>query len=62
LTPLQLPLDCAIVLTSGIAAFQPRVWACNIPVTAGVTKIRGYITMDMAMTAANTGRFGLIYD
>jgi hypothetical protein len=61
LTPLQFPLDCVIVLTSGSVAFQPRVWGVNIPVNGG-EKIRGYMTMDMALTVAYTGRFGFIYE
>lgn len=60
LQPLQLPLDIVIVLTSGSAAFSPRVWPVNIPVN-GAERISGYITMDMAITVANKGRFGLLY-
>lgn len=61
LTPMQFPLDIVCVLTSGSVAFQPRVWGVNIPVNGG-EKIRGYMTMDMAITVANTGRFGFIYN
>jgi len=62
LTPLQIPLDIVVVLTSGVAAFSPRIWAITIPVTPGVSKIKGYMTMDMAITVANKGRFGFIYN
>ena len=61
LQPLQLPLDCVVVLTSGSVAFQPRVWPVNIPVSGGA-KITGYMTMDMSLTVAYKGRFGLIYE
>ncbi len=61
LQPLQLPLDCVTVLTSGVGAVSPRVWPVNIPVSGGA-KISGYVTMDMAQTVAGKARFGLIYD
>ena len=61
LQPLQLPLDVIAVLTNGAVAFSPRVWAVNIPVKGGA-KITGYMTMDMAITVANKGRFGLIFN
>lgn len=60
LAPMQLPLDCVTVLTSGSAAFSPRVWSCNIPVQGG-EEITAYVTMDMAQTVANTCRWGFIY-
>jgi hypothetical protein len=60
-TPAQFILDCVVLLTSGMAAFNPRVWAVSIPVKAG-NRIKGSITMDMAMTGALKGRFMLIYD
>jgi len=61
LQPLQLPLDCVAVLTSGSVAFSPRIFPANIPVNGG-EKITGYVTMDMALTVANKARFGLIYE
>lgn len=61
LQPMQFPLDCVVCLTSGTAALQPRVWPVNIPVHGG-EKIAGYITMDMTITVANKGRFGLVYE
>lgn len=59
LVPLQFPLDIVTVLTSGVGMLNPRIFPVNIPLTGG-ERIRGYITMDMAMTVALTGRFGLI--
>jgi hypothetical protein len=59
-TPAQFLLDCVVLLTSGLAAFNPRVWACNIPVKAG-NRIKGSMTMDMAQTSGLKGRFQLIY-
>ncbi len=61
LQPLQLPLDILVVLTSGSAALSPRIFPANIPVNGG-ERISGYMTMDMALTVAYKGRFGLIYD
>lgn len=60
LAPMQLPLDCLTVLTSGVGAFSPRVWSVNIPVQGG-EEITCYVTMDSAQTIANTCRWGLIY-
>jgi hypothetical protein len=60
LVPLQLPLDCVTIVTSGSVAFQPRIFPLNIPIN-GAEKIRGYVTMDMAITIASKARFGLIY-
>lgn len=59
LQPMQLPLDCVTVLTSGAVAFSPRVWNVDIPVP-GQAKINGYITMDMAQTGALKARFGIV--
>ena len=59
--PLQLPLDIVVVLTSGTAAFSPRVWPVDIPVN-GQARISGYVTMDMAITVANKARFGVIVE
>jgi hypothetical protein len=59
LTPMQLPLDCVQVLTSGAVAFSPRVWNVMIPVKGG-EKIRGYVTMDVAQTGGLKARFGFI--
>jgi hypothetical protein len=56
---MQFPLDIVTVLTSGVGMLNPRIFPVNIPLTGG-ERIRGYITMDMAMTVALTGRFGLI--
>jgi len=61
LTPMQFPLDCVVVLTSGSVGINPRVWPLNIPVSGG-EKIRGYVTMDMAQTVAGKARFGFIYE
>ena len=48
------------VLTSGTAPIPAPIEPCDIP--CGPTdQIEGYITMDMAQTVANTGRFRLIF-
>lgn len=59
ITPLQLPLDCVLCLTSGTTSFQPRVWNLAIPVKGG-EKVRGYVTMDVAQTGGLKARFGFI--
>jgi len=61
MVPLQLPLDCVTQTGAGATAFNPRVWPLNMPV-AGGEKIRGYVTMDMAVTIASKARFGFIYE
>jgi hypothetical protein len=61
LKPLQLPLDVIMTLTSGVAAFNPRIFPVDIPVN-GKVDISGYVTMDMAQTGALKARFGLIYE
>lgn len=61
IVPCQFPLDVVVCLTSGTAAFSPRVWPVDIP-CGGAAKIAGYVTMDMAITVANKARFGLIYE
>lgn len=61
IVPAQFLTNNAIVLTSGVAAWQPKVWPTDIKVVGGA-KIDGYITMDLAQTVAGTCRFMLIYD
>jgi hypothetical protein len=61
LTPLQLPLDVVVVLASGVAGWSPRIFAVAIPVSPGVSKIRGYVTLDYATTVHTYARFGFIY-
>lgn len=60
LQPLQLPLDVVTVLTSGSAAYSPRIWNVDITVNGGEV-ITCYVTMDMLITVVNTCRWGLIY-
>ena len=61
LVPSQWMLDCVSALTSGAIAYSPRIYPVDIPVKGG-EKISGYITLDMAWTGANKGRFQLIYE
>lgn len=62
LSPMQFPLDLlACTGTLGMAVLSPRVWPVNIPNVGGVT-ITGYMTLDMAQSIGNTGRWGLIYE
>lgn len=54
-------LDVVGVLTSGCPAYSPKVHPCDMPVTAG-EQIEGYMTMDLAQTVGNTGRFCLVFE
>lgn len=53
-------LDCTVVLAQGVASVSPRVWPTDI-VVAQSDQIEGYMTMDLAQTIGNTGRFMIIY-
>jgi len=59
--PAQFLLDVVSCLTSGAVAFNPRVWPVDIKVSAG-NRIKGYVTMDMAMTGGLKARFQLMYE
>jgi len=59
--PCQIPLPAMNTLTNGVAVVEHKVWPMTLPV-GGNARISGYITMDMAITVANKGRFGLVVD
>lgn len=59
--PLQLPLDTLALTGTGMSQHSPRIFPANIPVS-GNEKITCYMTLDLAQTIANTGRWGLIYE
>ena len=62
LQPMQFPLDSlAVTGTLGSAGLKPTVWPVNIP-DPGNTDIECFMTLDLAQTIANTGRWGLIYE
>lgn len=61
LAPMILPLPQVAVLTSGVAALNPFIWPVDIPVVGGA-KIKGYATMDMALTVDSKIRFTLIFE
>lgn len=61
IAPLIIPLPQVAVLTSGVAALNPFIWPVDIPVVGG-SKIKGYVTMDMALTVDSKIRFTLIYE
>ena len=61
ITPMQFPIEAVGVLTSGAPPIATKVWPVNIPVN-GKETLKGYITMDMVITAANTCRWGVITD
>lgn len=61
IAPMILPLPQVAVLTSGVAALNPFIWPVDIPVVGGA-KIKGYVTMDMALTVDSKIRFTLIYE
>lgn len=61
IAPMRFPLDCIVVLTSGAAAFSPRIIPVDIP-ASGNGKVDCFVTMDMAQTGALKARVGLIYE
>lgn len=60
IVPLQFPFEGAGGLT-GDSNLPNKVWPVDIPVR-GKETLKGYGTMDMAITLANTGRWGVITD
>ena len=61
LAPMQFPLDCLSITGTGVAILSAKVWPVDWGPAANA-KITGYMTLDMAQTLANTGRWGLIYE
>jgi len=59
--PCQIPLDPSQITGTGVLSQAIHVWPMNIKKT-GQMRITGYMTMDMAITLANTGRWGLVLD
>ncbi len=59
LQPFQVPLEVVNTLTSGSVSYIPRVLAVNIPLK-GQSRVKGSMTLDMALTVAEKGRFGII--
>ena len=59
--PCQFPIEQQTVLTSGVGAQQTKVWPMNA-VVKGSERITGYITLDIAQTANNSVRFGLVVE
>lgn len=61
LAPMQFPLDCVAITGTGMVVLKPTVWPVNW-VNVANAKITGYMTLDLAQTLANTGRWGLFYE
>lgn len=61
LQPCQIPLDCLAIVGTGVALISPRVWPVDIKVSGG-ERVKGYVTIDMALTVNNKARFGLVYE
>lgn len=61
LAPMQFPLDCLSITGTGVGMLSPKVWPVDWGPAANA-KITGYMTLDLAQTLANTGRWGLIYE
>jgi hypothetical protein len=59
--PSQFPLDCMTITGTGVGILSPKTWAVNWDKVAAA-KITCYMTLDLAQTLANTGRWGLIYE
>lgn len=60
-TPGKFALDCVVVLTSGSAAFSPRIYAVNWGPAANAV-VEFLVTMDMAQTGALKARGGVIFE
>lgn len=58
---LEVLLDVVVCLTSGTAAFSPRVWVVEYS-PAGSVIVECFITMDMAQTGGLKARFQVIYE
>lgn len=61
LAPMQFPLDCLTITGTGVGVLQPRIWPVNWENVANA-KITCYMTLDLAQTIGNTGRWGLLYE
>ena len=59
--PMQLPLDCAEVVSSGGVAFSPRFLPVSIP-CQGQETINSYITVDNTKTGTLKGRVFYWYE
>jgi hypothetical protein len=61
LQPIEIPLDLIVVLTSGAAAINPKLYLIRQPALE-LSTITGYVTMDMAQTGALKARFILVWE
>ena len=61
LSPLALPLEIVVIVGTGVASHQARIWPLSIPNVAAST-ITCYVTMDQALAINPDCRWGLIYD
>ena len=61
LKPCVIPLPIMMALTSGVCAYEPRIYPVDVAVNGG-EKIEGYVTMDMTQTINPTARFTLILE
>lgn len=61
ITPLQVPLNQDTMTTSGAVGQQVKVFPVDIPLNAaGAVTLKGYMTLDMALSTAEKGRWGVI--
>ncbi len=61
LAPMQFPLDCLTITGTGVQHVAPKVWPVDWQGVASA-EITCYMSLDLAQTIANTGRWGLIYE
>lgn len=61
LSPQEFPLDCLALTGTGMAVLQPRIWPISVA-SPGNTDIEGFMTLDMAQTLANTGRWFIVWE
>lgn len=61
ITPMQIPLNQDTMVTSGAVGQQVKVFPIDIPLPAGAAvTLKGFMTLDMALTTAEKGRWGVI--
>lgn len=61
LAPFKFPTPQVDSITSGMAAYEPRIIPVSIP-CVGSGRVTAYVTNDMALTGAHKTRVGVIYE
>lgn len=63
ITPMQIPLNQDTMTTSGAVSQQVKMFPVDIPLPQGAAiTLKGYMTLDMALTTVEKGRWGVVTD